>query len=58
MLSGSVPEPPLRCLECGALSDSDAVGWRAYIAFIAEDGEPPETAIYCPTCAELEFGDP
>jgi len=49
---------PLRCAECGTLSLGDALGWRAYIAEIPEDEEPPEVAIYCPTCAEIEFDDP
>jgi hypothetical protein len=55
--SGSLPKPPLRCIECGAMSDGQADGWRAYIAFVEEDGEPPEIAIYCPACAKLEFGE-
>jgi hypothetical protein len=53
----SLPEPPLRCIECGTISEGDADGWRAYIAFIEEDGKPPEIAIYCPACANLEFGE-
>jgi hypothetical protein len=28
---------------------------RAYIAFLEEDGDPPEVVIYCPGCAEFEF---
>jgi hypothetical protein len=55
--SGSLPEPPLRCVECGALSDGDADGWRAYRVYVEEDGEPPELAIYCRPCARLEFGE-
>jgi hypothetical protein len=55
--SGPLPEPPLRCIECGTISDDDAAGWRAYIAFVEEDGEPAEIAIYCPACAKLEFGE-
>jgi hypothetical protein len=39
------------------MSDRGADGWRAYVAFIEEDGEPPEIAIYCPPCAKLEFGE-
>jgi hypothetical protein len=54
---GSLPEPPLRCIECDTISQGDADGWHAYIAFIEEDGEPPEIAIYCPACANLEFGE-
>jgi hypothetical protein len=48
-------EHPLRCIECGRIGDGDAAGWRAYIAFIEEDGKPPEVAVYCPRCAAREF---
>ena len=48
---------PLRCTECGLLSHGDSSGWRAYIAFLEEDGEPPEVVVFCPTCAELEVGN-
>ena len=54
---GPLPEPPLRCIECAAMSDRGADGWRAYVAFVEEDGEPPEVGIYCPVCAKLEFGE-
>jgi hypothetical protein len=46
----------LRCIECDATSDAGAESWRAYIAFLEEDGEPPEVVSYCPSCAEFEFG--
>jgi hypothetical protein len=52
----STREYGLFCVECGALSDRKALGWRAYIAFIEEDDEPPEVAVYCPDCVEREFG--
>lgn len=47
----------LRCVECGAESDQLAQGWRAYLA-PDEEEEPPEGEIlmYCPECAESEFG--
>jgi hypothetical protein len=38
-------------------STGAADGWRAYIAFLEEDGEPPEVVVFCPNCAELELGD-
>jgi hypothetical protein len=25
---------------------------------LAEDGEPRDVVVYCPACAELEFGNP
>jgi hypothetical protein len=46
----------LFCVECGTLSDHKAERWRAYIAFIEEDDESPEVAVYCPDCAAFEFG--
>ena len=47
----------LRCAECGAESDQLATGWRAYLA--PEPDEEPEGEIFmfCPGCAEREFGD-
>jgi hypothetical protein len=46
--SGSLPEQPLVASNAGAMSDGDADGWRTYVAFLEQDGEPPEIAIYCP----------
>jgi hypothetical protein len=40
----------LICAECGAMSPSDAAGWRAYLN---DDGE---AVTFCPECAEREFG--
>jgi hypothetical protein len=42
----------LVCEECGATADERAAGWRIYLT--AED--PPEPLVYCPQCAEREFG--
>ncbi len=39
----------LICIGCGATSDL-GVGWKAYLT--ADGG----TAVYCPDCAEFEFG--
>jgi hypothetical protein len=41
----------LICAECGALSASAADGWRAYLT---DDGE---AVMFCPACAEREFGE-
>jgi hypothetical protein len=40
----------LVCVECGACSDTDAGGWRAFLT--VDD----EVATYCPKCADAEFG--
>jgi hypothetical protein len=53
----ATPVYGLLCIECGALSSRDAAGWRAYIAYLEEDGDPPEVVVYCPACVEFEFGD-
>jgi predicted RNA-binding Zn-ribbon protein involved in translation (DUF1610 family) len=42
----------IRCVECRR-EDDGARGWRAYL--LAD--EPERVAIYCPNCAEREFGD-
>jgi hypothetical protein len=44
----------LRCIECDETTDIGR-GWKAYLG-----GEPgvdeDEVVIYCPACAEREFG--
>ena len=42
----------MRCEECRTVADADAKDWRAYIA----EDQPPFMVIYCPKCAEREFG--
>jgi hypothetical protein len=49
----SAVELRLVCAECGAASDAGAEGWRAFLTC----DEPAEAAVFCPDCAELEFGD-
>jgi hypothetical protein len=44
------------CVECGGLSGLRWWGWRAYRVDDPETNEPPALALYCPTCAEREFG--
>jgi hypothetical protein len=46
----------LTCLECGARADERARGWRALIPYFEEEEEAPDLSIYCPACAEREFG--
>jgi hypothetical protein len=41
--------PPIRCAECSRHPDRGEV-WRLYFADIGE------VVIYCPQCAEREFG--
>jgi hypothetical protein len=44
------------CQECAVRADEKAAGWRAYRAdFLDEDSEPT-VLVYCPVCAEREFG--
>ena len=45
----------LRCVECGTESDT-AWRWVAYVLEDPEDEVDPEVALYCPDCAEREFG--
>jgi hypothetical protein len=44
----------LRCEICGIMADDHALGWRAYLA--SDDDEGVEVVVFCPTCAEREFG--
>jgi hypothetical protein len=44
--------PGLVCDECGSTYRGEW-GWRGYLT-----REPREVAIFCPACAEREFGEP
>lgn len=58
--SFAVLERPLVCVECGALSDERAEGWRAVLAGGLVDGVDRgelEVGVYCPECAEREFSE-
>ena len=48
----------LRCIECNSFASSSALGWRAYVVEDPEGDDDPEVAIYCPTCAQEQFGSP
>jgi hypothetical protein len=48
---------PLLCAECGRTSDALARGWRGYRTDLEEDGDLPELAFFCASCAALEFGE-
>ena len=45
----------MRCLECGCRAD-DGKGWRAYLVDDPNDDEEPYVVVYCPACAQREFG--
>ena len=47
----------LRCVECGVESPGLAPGWRAYLVDEPdEDEQEQEVLMFCPECAEREFG--
>ena len=47
----------LRCVECGRSKAPDvpAEAWRAYATFEPDGTE--DVAVFCPDCAQREFGD-
>ena len=46
----------LECVECGAISDLEAIAWRGYRIDDPNENEQPALAFYCPACAYREFG--
>lgn len=40
------------------MAKGSAKGWRALLAKDWRDDDPAEVSIYCPTCAQREFGPP
>jgi len=48
--------PSLVCVECGREQIADERGWRSLLT--TDEEEPVEALIYCPDCAEDEFGPP
>jgi DNA-directed RNA polymerase subunit RPC12/RpoP len=44
----------LRCAECGREQTAGELGWKAYLT--TDEDEPAEASVYCPECAEGEFG--
>jgi hypothetical protein len=46
------------CVECGRVSDDRWRGWLAERVDDPETGEAPKVGLYCPECAEREFGWP
>jgi hypothetical protein len=49
-------EITLGCQACRAISEGEAIGWRAYVAGGLEGEEDPFVVFFCPDCAEREFG--
>lgn len=46
----------LLCANCGVTSEGSARGWRAFLT--GEEGEVDGVEVFCPECAEAEFGNP
>jgi hypothetical protein len=44
----------LACVECGRVQAAARRGWRAYLK--TDEDDPAEAVVYCPECAEREFG--
>jgi ribosomal protein L44E len=44
----------LQCEVCGRVSRENERGWRAYLT--TDVDEPAGAIVYCPECAEHEFG--
>jgi hypothetical protein len=44
----------LACVECGRVQAAGEREWRAYLT--ADEDEPADAVVYCPECAEREFG--
>jgi hypothetical protein len=53
VVTGEATEP-LRCVECGRVQAAPVACWVAYLT--TDEDEPAEAIVYCPECAELEFG--
>jgi hypothetical protein len=48
----------LRCEECGKVAEPDTKGWRAFLGVGLEDDHASDrfVCVFCPECAEREFG--
>jgi hypothetical protein len=44
----------LTCVECAREQAASERGWRAYLT--VDEDDPAEAIVYCPECAEREFG--
>ena len=48
----------LVCEECGKVAPDDAKGWRAFLGVDVNRDEGTRVYVFCPECAEREFGPP
>ena len=48
----------LRCIECGAETDSFEPGWRTLLRFDPEQDSFEKAVSYCPDCSVREFDFP
>jgi hypothetical protein len=55
-MNGTHRSSALTCVECGAVSGSEAAGWPGYRLDECDSDEPPGVAFYCSACADFEFG--
>jgi hypothetical protein len=46
------------CVECGAVADDRAEGWRALLGGVPGEDDHEYVVVYCAQCAEREFGPP
>jgi hypothetical protein len=59
IFAGRQPAHPLvQCVECNRISGPYWIRWRAYLIGEPDSDEPPELTLYCPACADREFGPP
>lgn len=57
IFAGRQPAQPFaKCVECGRISGPYWMRWRACRIDLPETGEEPQIALYCPGCADREFG--
>jgi hypothetical protein len=49
----------LNCEACAIqpATVEEALRWRAYLISVVKDEGGKEVAVYCPECADREFGD-
>lgn len=48
----------MRCEECGQIADAEMKGWRALLGVTDDQYRGLTAHLFCPECAEREFGPP